>query len=219
MEKKKNKDTQSFLVTSFIAVVAVLCFIGGYAISNEISERFTKIDKNSREEDSSSVVIAGGSLGNKTLGFDEKYVETNDLKNYELTLGTYAGTGDSYFTIEYGNTKSELKIVKYFYDNDSTQEYTLDFVSNVVDVYSAIFNDAEQNVIIFLLENGDICYSFVNEIANNNSYASYNTINEISNVVKFYRGNACNNVTGVCELTTFAQTKNGTIYDLSNYVL
>ena len=154
----------------------------------------------------------------KLIGF-EKVKDGKYLKNYELTLGTYAGTGDSYFTIEYGNTKSELKIVKYFYDNDSTQEYTLDFVSNVVDVYSAIFNDAEQNVIIFLLENGDICYSFVNEIANNNSYASYNTINEISNVVKFYRGNACNNVTGVCELTTFAQTKNGTIYDLSNYVL
>lgn len=218
MEKTK-KDAQGAIIKVFVLAAVTLGFIGGFALSGELKERFYRAgDSTKKTTESSDVMIAGGT-GNKTLGFDEKYVVSNDDLDYTVNLGTYAGSTDAYFTLEYGSTNKDLKVTKYSYNNGESQEYTMSFVGNVVDVFLGQFNDdPNSNALFYLLENGDVCYSLIEEMVLNNKYGSYYTINDLSNVVKFYNGNSCNPETGSCKSTTFAQSKDGKIYNLSSFI-
>lgn len=218
MEKSSKKETQNVLIVAVIVVVVTIGFIGGFVLAGDLKERIYRANGKENTSSSGDIFIAGGS-GNKTFGFDEKYVESDEDLDYTINFGTYAGSTDAYFTIEYGNSKKDLKITRYSYDNDSTQEYTMSFLGNVVDVYLGRFNDEpEQNTIFYLLDNGDVCYSIIEEMVRNNAYGSYYSVEGISKVVKFYGGNSCNPDNGVCKSTTYAQTTNGKIYDLNDYI-
>lgn len=219
--KKEVKDTQNFLVTAMVIVIASIGFIGGFVLAGDLKERIYRANDNNKttSSESSSIVIAGGNSERKTYGFDEKYVESSALLDYSLSFGTYAGSTDSYFTIEYGENKNVLKITRYFYDNEESQEYSMNFSRNVVDAFLGSFdNDPQYNTLFFLLDNGDICYALIEEIVQKDDYGSYVSISDISNVVKFYKGTSCDPVNGGCKDTTFAQTMDGKIYDLINYV-
>ena len=219
MERKK-KETQDFLVTSIVIVVVVIGFIGGFVMAGDLKERVYRANDNKdTSTESGSIVIAGGGEGKKTLGFDEKYVESDQLLDYEITFGTYAGSTNAFFTVNYGEKKNELKITKYNYDNAESQEYTMEFGGNVVDVFQGIFNDDPQyNALLYLLDNGDVCYSLIENMVQNNQYGYYTTIESLSKIAKFYRGNACDPETGMCKSTTFAQAIDGKIYDLNSYI-
>lgn len=219
MEKKK-KETQDFLVTSIVVVVVVIGFIGGFVLAGDLKERMYRAsEKNDSSSESGDIVIAGGGEGNKTLGFDEKYVESDALLDYEITFGTYAGSTNSYFTVNYGEKKNELKITKYNYDNAESQEYTMDFAGNVVDVFLGVFNDdPNNNALLYLLDNGDVCYSLIENMVKNDQYGYYTSVESLTKVAKFYKGNACDPETEMCKSTTFAQTVDGKIYDLNQYI-
>lgn len=219
--KKETKETQNFLVSAMVVVIAAIGFIGGFVLAGDLKERIYRANDNNKStsEESSSIVIAGGSKERNTYGFDEKYVVSDALLDYSISFGTYAGSTDSYFTVEYGDAKNSLKITKYFYDSQESQEYSMNFSRNVVDVFLGSFdNDPQYNTLFFLLDNGDICYALIEEIVQKDDYGSYISISDISNVVKFYKGNSCDPVNGGCKDTTFAQTMDGKIYDLIDYV-
>ena len=220
MEKKvkKKNDAQGTLITAFVVVVLVIGFIGGFVLAGDLKERIYRANNKEKTTESSDIYVAGGT-SNKTLGFDEKYVSSDLDLDYTIDFGTYAGSTDAYFTVKYGDSKKDLSIVKYSYDSDATQEYIMTFASNVVDVYLGNFNnDPNYNTIFFLLDNGDVCYSFVEEMVRSDQYGFYYTLEEISNIAKFYSGNSCDPDTNECITTTYAQDKNGKIYDLNSYV-
>ena len=217
MESKKNNN-QGSVIKSFLLMTVVLAFIGGFALSSDLKSLLDSSTKDTKEE--SGEILTAGVKGNKTLGFDERYVESNGDYEYNIDFGTYAGSTDVYFTLNYGNSRKEIKVSWYNYDNEDVQEYSLDFVSNVVDVFLGQFDNApENNTIFFLLENGDVCYSFVEDMVKKDTYGVYSTIGDIMNAVKFYKGNAGNDETGLCVSTTYVQEKNGKIIDLSQYVI
>ena len=158
--------------------------------------------------------------GNKTLGFDEKLVMSDDDSKYAIDFGTYAGTTNVYFTLSYGNSQKELKVTRFTYDSEETQEYTLTYTNNVVDVFFGKFdNNPLNNAIFYLLDNGDVCYSFVEGMVKEDMYGMYLTIENLSGIAKFYSGESCNEETGACTTTTFAQAKDGKIYDLNKYII
>ena len=219
MKNKSKKDEKGFLVSAMVVAIASIGFIGGFVLSGELKERvYRATDKNSSTE-SSNISKAGKTLSNKTYGFDEKYITSEKDLDYYYEFGTYAGSEDAYFTIEYGISKSELKITRYFYDLDDSQEYTLNFTNNVVEVFLGGFdNDPNKNILFYLLDNGDVYYSYVNNLANRAEYGSYDSISKLSGVVKFYKGNSCDPETNSCNSTTYAQTNDGKIYNLKEYL-
>ena len=73
-------------------------------------------------------------------------------------------------------------------------------------------------MIFYLLENGDVCYSVIEEMVNVDSYGTYLTVENLQGIAKFYNGNACSEETGACLSTVFAKAKNGKIYNLADYV-
>lgn len=220
MEKGKKKETQNTIITIFLFAVVAIGFIGGFVLAGDLKERIYRANKKETTIVANDDIMAAGVKGDKTLGFDEKYVQSDEDLDYIIDFGTYAGSTDSYFTIEYGDRKNELKIVRYNYDDsDESQEYTMSFVNNVVDVYFGQFNDDPQyNALFYLLENGDVCYSIIEDMVLTNSYGSYYSINELSNIAKFYNGSGCSPVNGTCKSTTFAQARDGKIYDLGKYI-
>ena len=212
--EKQNKKNQDTLVKSVCMIVAVLAFIGGFALSSELKERIYRSNENNKKTNDDDVVAAAQSL--TVLGFDQNYIDSDD--QYRLILGTYAGNNDSYFTLQYGNALNEVKMIRYYYDNDNTEEYTLQFNQDVVDVYLAAFSsDPTLNSVLFLLDNGDVAYGFVDELSS--ELPTYTIIDSLSNIVKFYSANNCNAENYECNETTLAQSTDKTIYDLYYYIV
>ena len=210
-QKKKNQDT---LVKSVAMIVAVLAFIGGFALSSELKERIYRSNNKSKEVND-DVVSAGSGFGFKTLGFDNKLVDSDN--DYNLILGTYAGNSDSYFTLQYGESLNEIKLIRYFYDSDDTQEFLLQFNQDVIDTHLASFADNPTlNSVLFLLENGDVAYGLVDDLASD--LPTYTTIDDLSNVVKFYHAINCN-IENECNETTLAQSTDKNIVDLYKYIV
>ena len=218
--KVSKKETQNFIITSIAVVVSVVAFIGGFVLSGDLKDRIFRASDSSKDNKVTDDVYVAGQSSSKIYGFDDRYVESNNSNEiYNLDFGTYAGTSDSYFKISYGNTKNELVITKYFYDREDVQTYSIEFQNNVIDVQLGVFNDdPNYNTIFYLLDNGDVCYSVIEEMIKNDNYGYYNNLSEISKITKFYSGNYCDRETGVCKPTTFAQATNGIIYDLRNYI-
>ena len=218
MKKKNNNDTQGLLITAIVVVVVTIGFIGGFVLAGDLKERVYRANNKEKTTQSSDILIAGGST-NKTYGFDEKFVESKEDLDYSIDFGTYAGSTDAYFTIQHGDTKKDLRITRYKYDSDYTQEYIMTFPGNVSEVFLGKFNnDPQYNTLFYLLDNGDVCYSIIEEMVQNEDYGSYYSMEDVNHVVKFYNGNSCNPETGECKSTTYAQTTNGKIYDLNNYI-
>jgi len=197
-------------------IIAIIAFIGGFVISGELKERIYMSKKNkSANDNNEEVVSATKTSSSLILGFDSNLIDSDG--KYNLILGTYAGNNDSYFTLQYGKSLSEVRLIKYFYDKDDTQEYILNFNQNVVDVHLASFaEDPTLNSVLFLLENGDVAYGLVDELADETP--SYTTIDSLSNIVKFYHAINCN-VENECFETTLAQNTNKQIFDLYTYIV
>ena len=214
MEKREKKNQDS-LIKSVTVIIAIIAFIGGFAISGELKERIFRSKRSTSTSNSEDEVVAATKSINGILGFDSNHVVSEG--SYNLILGTYAGNNDSYFTLQYGNSQNEVKLIRYYYDNDDSQEFTLNFNEEVVDVHLASFaEDPSLNAVLFLLENGDVAYGLVDELAN--SVPTYTIIDSISNVVKFYRAINCSS-DNECYETTLAQNLDNKIFDLYSYIV
>jgi hypothetical protein len=229
MEKEKSKikrKTQDSLVTSVIVVAALIAFIGGYALSADLQHSYFNVTSNNNKKDVlDGVQIAGTSVGGSivagtTLGFNENYVVSSDDYDYNLDLGSYSSVSTSYLNFEYGDTKSDIKVKRYYYENNGSDEYTISFDKNVVDVHISNFeSDPDYNVVLFLLDDGSIEYLLLERAITNNNFTAVSKIDNLSNVVKFYDGTACESGTPICTKTVFAQTTNGSIFDLYSYIV
>lgn len=222
MEKNK-KRTQDYLVAPIIVVAAVIAFMGGYVLSSDVSKSFNKINNSNndeKEDEFSGISIAGTTLNGSTLGFKDRYiVDKKDGEEYNITLGTYVGVNDSYLNLSYGESKKEILLTKYLYTNEETNEYELSFDKDVVDVHMSSFElSPSLNTIFFLLEDGTVDYMLVEDAIETNDFKIYGTL-KLRNIAKFYDGTICTNDNKECEKTCFAQTVDGKIYNLEEYVV
>lgn len=220
--EKTNKKAQDYLIASVIVVSAAIAFMGGYVLSSDVSKSFDKIKNNKNsttEEELSGLSIAGTTLSGKTLGFEDDYVVGKDEeKDYNLILGTYVGVNDSYLNLSYGDSKKEVKITKYLYTNEELSDYDLVFDKEVVDIHMTSFDlSPSLNTIFFLLDDGTVEYMLVEDAIETNDFKIYGTL-KIKNIAKFYEGNVCSKENNKCEKTCFAQTVEGKIYDLAEYI-
>ncbi len=220
--EKTNKKAQDYLIASVIVVAAAIAFMGGYVLSSDVSKSFDKIKNNKNsttEEELSGLSIAGTTLSGKTLGFGDDYVVGKDEeKDYNLILGTYVGVNDSYLNLSYGGSKKEVKITKYLYTNEELSDYDLVFDKEVVDIHMTSFDlSPSLNTIFFLLDDGTVEYMLVEDAIETNDFKIYGTL-KIKNIAKFYEGNVCSKENNKCEKTCFAQTVEGKIYDLAEYI-
>lgn len=220
--EKTNKKAQDYLIASVIVVAAAIAFMGGYVLSSDVSKSFDKIKNNKNsttEEELSGLSIAGTTLSGKTLGFEDDYVVGKDEeKDYNLILGTYVGVNDSYLNLSYGDSKKEVKITKYLYTNEELSDYDLVFDKEVVDIHMTSFDlSPSLNTIFFLLDDGTVEYMLVEDAIETNDFKIYGTL-KIKNIAKFYEGNVCSKENNKCEKTCFAQTVEGKIYDLAEYI-
>ena len=195
-----------------------MAFIGGYELASNLKERIYRANEKEKTVESDDIYTASKQK-DKLYGFDEKYVISNNDADHSLKFGTYSGSNGSYFTIAYGETNNSLVVVKGNYENDETQEYTMSFAGKVVDVYYGQFkNDPNYSALFYLLDNGDVCYSYIEDMVKDSEYGFYTTIENLSKIVKFYNGESCDTETNVCGTTTYAQANDGIIYDLSDYI-
>lgn len=218
--EKTNKKAQDYLVASVIVVAAVIAFMGGYVLSSDVSKSFNKIKNNNKTEDElTGLSIAGTTLSGETLGFrDELIVGKDEEKDYNMVLGTYVGVNDSYLDLSYGDSKKEIEITKYIYTNEEISDYQLNFDKEVVDIHMSSFElSPSLNTIFFLLDDGTVEYMLVEDALETNDFKSYGTL-KVKNVAKFYEGNICTKENNECEKTCFAQTVDGKIYDLAEYI-
>lgn len=222
MEKKKVKTrTNDAIVTSFMVVAAVIAFMGGFIFSGEIKDMVHRSGEDNKETESSEIQVAGGtSIGGITLGFNENFVVADDLDHeYNIMLGTYSGVNDAYYDIQYGNSKSEIAFVKYSYEEEDSAYYLIPFDRNVVDIHMSSFDmNAELNTIFFLLDDGTVEYILIEDAIERNDFRSFGKLEGLTNIAKFYEGTSCETESPVCTKTAFAQSTNGKIYDLYNYV-
>lgn len=228
MEKTKTKvktnNVKNSSISVFILSAAIIAFIGGFALSGEIKDRTYRINNNEEEKEKveiENIDIAGGKMiGNTTLGFNENMVVTDDdNREYNVLLGSYMGVNDSYFDIQYGNTKNEIAFVKYSESADDSQYFLIPFEHKVVDIHMSTFDmNTELNTIFFLLEDGSVEYILIEDAIERNDFRSFGKIEELSNIVKFYEGTSCESGTLNCTKTAFAQSTDGRIYDLSEFI-
>ena len=229
MEKEKSKmkrKTQDSLVTSVIVVAALIAFFGGYILSADFQHSYYNMKK-SNGDTLEGVQIAGASIGGSklagtTLGFNENYVvaEEDHVYDYNLDLGSYSGTGNSYLNFEYGSNKSEIKVTRYYYDNSNSVVYTINFDHNVVDMHISNFDmNSDYSVALYLLDDGSVEYTLLERAITNNSFSSPVELTEVSNIAKFYDGTTCESGTPICRNTVFAQSINGDIFDLYDFIV
>lgn len=222
--KSQNKP-QDVLVTAVIVVSAAIAFMGGFVLSGDLSKSYYKTKNKTNVQENEDVKVAGATVAGQTvsgstLGFNEKYIVSGQEYDYKFNLGTYAGIEDAYINLNYGNSKNEIVVSKYYYDNENNEEYTMNFNKPVVDVHMATFDmEAGYNTILFLLDDGTVEYMFAEDAINNDNYVTQGRIVGINNIVKFYEGTSCEKGTPICSKTTFAQTIDGKIFNLFDYIV
>lgn len=222
--KTTNVKPNDTLLTGVIAVSAAIAFMGGYVLSGDLNKSYSNLTK-SKSNTYEGVEIAGASIGGSTLegttlGFNENYVVSEGEFDYNYELGSYSSVGDSYLNFEYGNKKSEVKVLKYYYDNDKNEEFTISFDKNVVDVHISTFDmNSDYSTALFLLDDGSVEYVLLERAIETSNFEPNGKLEDLKNIVKFYEGTACEKGTPICNKTTFAQSMNGKIYNLYDYIV
>ncbi len=218
MEKKK-REAQDAIIKSIVIVVAVIAFIGGFVLSGDLKERVFRAKSRNESDDNGFILTAGGTTKkSNTLGFDQKYIVGDSENQYDVLFGTYSGLNGNYINIEYGNTKSQLNLVEHSYDGQTEKDHLVTFSANVVDVHMSTFDlDSDLNTIFVLLDSGKVEYIMIEDAMTTETYKSYGTL-DLDQVIKFYEGTNCDRESDYCIKTAFAQTANGNIYDLYEYI-
>ena len=224
MEGKKKNNNKDTVLLSLLAVVAILTFIGGYAISEELTERtYRASNANKKENDVISVpddIVRGLPMPTiDTLGFKAGDVVSIEDQKYEVDFGRYTASSTSYYDIKYGDKNSIIKLVRHD-SNGELEEYLIDFSYDVVDVFVSGFgNSNKYDTIFFLLDDGSVEYMLITNAIANDDFTSYGTLPNISNIAKFYNGNVCDNEGKNCLRTVYAQSTDSSIYNLYDIIV
>ena len=224
MEGRKKNNGRDTVLVSLLAVVAIITFIGGYALSGELAERsYRASNGNNKNEDVISVpddVVRGLPIPSvDTLGFKEGDVVSVEDEKYEVNFGRYTASKDSYYDILYGDKNTSIKLVRHD-SNGEFEEYLIDFSYDVVDVFVSGFGkDNKNDTIFFLLDDGSVEYMLIRDAIANNDFTSYGALPGLTNVAKFYNGNVCDSEGNNCVKTVFAQTTDSSIYNLYDLIV
>lgn len=217
MEKKNKKSW--ILVTVLIVILLVAATLGGYlAGASRIANDVVK-QRNDNEE----------AVKNTSLFYDENKIENKQegQKFDRLSISGFIN-GVSY---KIGENKTTVKATiawsvvgtNYFGESypinrkeTDVDDISIDFDKDVVEIYAAGFGqDTTGAVIIFLLEDGTAKYVNEYEAVRSQSYKNIKDL-KLKDIVKFYGTGVTGDHFG--HYTTVAQTKDGKLYDLDEFV-
>ena len=217
MEKKKKKSW--ILVTILIVILLIAATLGGYlAGASRIANDVVK-QRNDNEE----------AVKNTSLFYDENKIENKQegQKFDRLSISGFIN-GVSYEISEnkkvvYATLNWSVIGLDYFGEafpvNRTTTDVdkiSIDFDKDVVEIYAAGFGqDTTGAVIIFLLEDGTAKYVNEYEAVRSQSYKNIKDL-KLKDIVKFYGTGVTGDHFG--HYTTVAQTKDGKLYDLDEFV-
>ena len=213
MKKKKN-STQESLITVVILSAAIIAFIGGYVLSSGLTTRdFYTINYSNDDE----VVSADTSLS-RDLAFDENNLYDRDINyKYDISFPTLSVNENTYLETKYGTNGYEVVVEKYV-DGALVNEYRLEFDTQVNDILAHKGVDESKDVIYYLLANGTVEYTLVDDLIANDYLRTNGRLTEAENVVRFINGTACNKDTGICDEVIFGQTKDGLLYNMDEMI-
>lgn len=217
MEKKKKKSW--ILVTVLIVILLVAATLGGYlAGASRIANDVVK-QRNDNEEavKNTSLFYDENKIENKQEGqkFDRLSIsgfingvsyKIGENKTTVKATITWSVVGTNYFGESYPINRKETDV----------DDISIDFDKDVVEIYAAGFGqDTTGAAIIFLLEDGTAKYVNEYEAVRSQSYKNIKDL-KLKDIVKFYGTGVTGDHFG--HYTTVAQTKDGKLYDLDEYV-
>ena len=217
MEKKKKKSW--ILVTVLIVILLVAATLGGYlAGASRIANDVVK-QRNDNEEavKNTSLFYDENKIENKQEGqvFDRLSVsgfingvsyKIGENKTTVKATIAWSVVGTNYFGESYPINRKETDV----------DDISIDFDKDVVEIYAAGFGqDTTGAVIIFLLEDGTAKYVNEYEAVRSQSYKNIKDL-KLKDIVKFYGTGVTGDHFG--HYTTVAQTKDGKLYDLDEFV-
>ncbi len=213
MKKKKN-TTQESLITVVIMAASIIAFIGGYVLSSGLTTRdFYSINYVNNDE----VVSADTGLTGD-LAFDENNLYDRDINyKYNISFPTLNVNENTELKTEYGNNGYEVVVRKYV-DGVLSKEYKLEFDNQVNDILAHKGVDESKDVIYYLLANGTVEYTLVEDLMTNDYLRTNGRLTEAENIVRFVNGTACNKDTGICDEVIFAQTNDGLLYNIDEMI-
>ena len=219
MRKSKEKEaktttTKDSLITVIITAASIIAFIGGYVLSSGLTTKnFYSINYNDDKDDE---IVASDAPLTKDLSFNENNIYDRDYNlHYKVTFPKYVIDENNYLTVEYGNSNYEV-VVKNVKGNELLYEYKLEFDSKINDI--EILLETEKNAILYLLEDGSIEYTLIDDLLENDFLRTNGRINEATDVVKFVNGTSCNKSTQQCKDVIYAQSSSGMIYDINEMI-
>ena len=219
-ETKKKKKKSWILVTIMIVILLIAATLGGYLagasrIANDVVEQ-----RNNQEvvEEKTSLYYDANKIENKGEG--KKYsnisiagamngvsyaIKEDNKKQVRATI-SWAIVGVNSFGTSVKINRNETDI----------DEIDLTFPEEVVEMYAAGFGqDITGACIVFVLKDGSAKYVNEYEAVKNQDYKDIKDL-KIKDIVKFYGTGVTNEHFGY--YTTVAQTKDGKLYDLNEYI-
>lgn len=216
MESKNKKlDNQNFIVTAAISVAAFIAFIGGFSLSEGVSpKKYKTIVK----EKDNEVIIATTTLADNFKFVPEKVYPNKENVSYNLKTKYFGNNENNYYVINYGKVEKQLELKKYE-NNENVNNEIITFESDISDIAINYTNDEiKENVIIIILDNGDVNYIKASNNDNNIVLGNVEKLPEAHNIIKYYEGVSCDNETGKCLSDIYVQSTDGTLYSTNGLI-
>ena len=225
METKKSKTGLHVFVGILLGIIICVGVVfASYSLGYltfDAQEENTEVETNNESNNDTPE-----GTNNNSLDFDISKVVNCNADSY--TLANYSGTIN--ITLDDSGTIATLSYNRAILSNtyalnwDLTgveegvyENQTANFAQKVKDVFfGGIGQDSTGDIILFLMEDGTVSYIPVYQtlsVSGVEGFATYQTFPELVDIVKFYTVNAQSSTGG--SVTIFAQTKDGTLYDLA----
>lgn len=238
-----NGSKKNGLTVALVVCIAIIIVLGGYIIYDKdvfnLSKNDPKESVNKNEDSSNKISEDNPNVNNETqtnegtenqnttntsknskIGFDASKCNNCD-KNYDYAINARG-------ELAYAELSADGKSVKVNLETDAiknagsktittkTSEQKITFSKKVVDViYTGYGLDISYDTLLYLMEDGTVEYTPILYAASKNDVRSYGQAGNLTNIVKFYTNIEASSKSGVGGyLTTFAQSSDGTIYDI-----
>lgn len=214
-EKKKKNIGINICIGLLLALfICIIAFISMYSSNYKLY-----VERNNKAKESQNTTITsldfdtsnisnGGTNAYSLADYNENINITIDETGKVATLSYNRSTLSNAYQLNWDLTGVEA---------GTLESQTITFDKKINDVlFGGIGQDATDDVILFLMEDGTISYIPVYQALTTNgveALTTYQTISNITDVVKFYTANVTSGASS--SVTVLAQTKDGTLYDLA----
>ena len=224
MNQSKKRGSSIGIIICLIIIIGLCCYIaydkGLFGLSNKEVQVVDNKDNKEDKKEEETPVKEEIPITNLNLSFDPSKCSNCD-SNYDYTIN--AG-GELAYTELSADGKSimiylEAEQIKNAGDttiNVKTTEQKVTFNKKVIDViYTGYGLDISYDTLLYLMEDGTVEYTPILYAASKNDIKSYGQVGSLTNIVKFYTNIEASSKSGVGGYkTTFAQSSDGTIYDI-----